>query len=357
VKQKREVLGKAKIDNDSAPELTDGSLKPSSTASKFGAAEYRIIDAFASTSGEADALAAAAAADLASVFAEAEGVALGDPGIRAGVKVTIKKSGKQFDGKWRVTYCQHVFSGQDGYLTHFEASGRSDRSLLGLATVGATTEASRTPPIHGCVIGVVTNTKDPDAMGRVKLKFPWLADDYESHWARIAFPGAGKERGFFWIPEVADEVLVAFEHGDTRRPFVLGGLYNGKDKSPEQPEGQLHERRTMKSKSGAFLQFNDKSGKEAITLQTKGGEIKILLDQTANTLEISTKKDVKITADNDITIEAKKNITMKAGSNIDIKAQAGLTAEATGQLQVKGSTVTVQGSGPTAVKGSPLQLN
>ena len=66
-------------------------------------------------------------------------------------------------------------------------------------------------------------------LARVKLKFPWLSDDYESEWARVAQLGAGHHRGAVWLPEVNDEVLVAFEHGDTRRPFVVGELYNGVD--------------------------------------------------------------------------------------------------------------------------------
>ncbi len=82
------------------------------------------------------------------------------------------------------------------------------------------------------VIGVVTAVDDPESLGRVKVKFPWLADDYESWWARVAQLGAGPDRGAVWLPEVNDEVLVAFEHGDTRRPYVVGGLCNGVDNPP-----------------------------------------------------------------------------------------------------------------------------
>ena len=68
--------------------------------------------------------------------------------------------------------------------------------------------------VSGVVVGVVTNNQDPEGMGRVKVKFPWLSDEDESNWARVAAPMAGKERGFYFLPEVEDEVLVAFEHGD-----------------------------------------------------------------------------------------------------------------------------------------------
>ncbi len=84
----------------------------------------------------------------------------------------------------------------------------------------------------GAVIGVVTNNSDPDGMGRVKLRFPWLTDSHESSWARVAAPMAGNNRGAYFLPEVDDEVLVVFEQGDMRFPFVLGSLWNGKDKAP-----------------------------------------------------------------------------------------------------------------------------
>jgi len=86
--------------------------------------------------------------------------------------------------------------------------------------------------LSGVMVAIVTNNKDPDGMGRVKLKLPWLSDDYESDWARIATLMAGPERGVYFLPEVDDEVLIAFEHGDIRRPMVLGCLWNGVDAPP-----------------------------------------------------------------------------------------------------------------------------
>jgi uncharacterized protein involved in type VI secretion and phage assembly len=91
---------------------------------------------------------------------------------------------------------------------------------------------SRSGRIHGVVVGLVTNNQDPDGLGRVKVKFPWLSDVDESSWARIAAPMAGKQRGACFLPEVDDEVLVAFEHGDMRFPYVLGALWNGQDAPP-----------------------------------------------------------------------------------------------------------------------------
>ena len=79
----------------------------------------------------------------------------------------------------------------------------------------------------------MTQNDDPDELGRVRVKYPALGDETEGWWARVAAPGAGKDRGLLMMPLVGDEVLVGFEHGDARRPFVLGSLWNGEDKPGE----------------------------------------------------------------------------------------------------------------------------
>src|SRR5205085_2988322 len=126
--------------------------------------------------------------------------------------------------------------------------------------------------ISGVVVGVVTNNQDdPDGLGRVKVKFPWLSNDEESFWARVAVPMAGKERGFYFLPEVEDEVLVAFEHGDPRFPYVLGSLWNGQDKPPEKNDGKNNVR-VIKSRSGHVIRLNDEDGKEKIESIDKSGK-------------------------------------------------------------------------------------
>jgi uncharacterized protein involved in type VI secretion and phage assembly len=107
--------------------------------------------------------------------------------------------------------------------------------------------------INGVVVGLVTNVSDPEKLGRIKVHFPWLDENHESDWIRIATLMAGNDRGSFFMPEVSDEVLVAFEHGDTRFPVVIGFLWNGKDKPPAK-----HVRdRILKSKNGHTIRFLD----------------------------------------------------------------------------------------------------
>jgi uncharacterized protein involved in type VI secretion and phage assembly len=107
--------------------------------------------------------------------------------------------------------------------------------------------------INGVVVGLVTNVDDKTGRGRIKVHFPWLAPDHESDWIRIATLMAGNGRGSFFMPEVNDEALVAFEHGDPRFPYVVGFIWNGKDAPPSE---YVRERR-LESKNGHAIRFLD----------------------------------------------------------------------------------------------------
>ena len=111
--------------------------------------------------------------------------------------------------------------------------------------------------LYGVMVGVVTNNQDPEGLGRVKVRFPWLSNEDESGWARIAAPMAGKERGMYFLPEVEDEVLVGFEHGDVRFPYVLGALWNGQDAPPAKNDDGKNNLRVIKSRSGHLIRLND----------------------------------------------------------------------------------------------------
>ena len=187
----------------------------------------RPLDWGSPTTSAVDEMAKGVAEHLASTILEAEGTCYGNPGVQAGKKVVIGGVAEEFTGEWIVTAARHQFESEvGGYSTHFEVSGRHDRTLLGLTSLGSA--SVRPSTIDGNVIGIVTNNNDPEKMGRVKLGFPWLAPFYETDWARCVQVGMGKEWGNLFLPEVGDEVLVGFEFGDARRPYVIGGLFNGK---------------------------------------------------------------------------------------------------------------------------------
>ncbi|MGB7922517.1 MAG: phage baseplate assembly protein V [Pyrinomonadaceae bacterium] len=195
--------------------------------------------------------------------------------------------------------------------------------------------------INGVVVGVVTNNQDPDGMGRVKVKFPWLSDADESNWARVAVPMAGKERGFYFLPEVEDEVLVAFEQGDARFPYVLGALWNGKDAPPVKNDDGKNSIRVIKSRSGHVIRLTDEDGKEKIELIDKSEKNSIVFDTAQNTITITTDKDITLSAaQGTIKLDAQK-IEIKSSADTKIEAGAGLDAKASGQMNIKGATVNI----------------
>jgi len=201
---------------------------------------------------------------------------------------------------------------------------------------------ARDDRFYGVVIGLVTNNQDPDGMHRVKVRFPWLSDEIESNWARVAAPMAGNDRGAYFLPEVDDEVLVAFEHGQVDHPFVLGSLWNGKDRPPESNADGENNHRTLKSRSGHIVRLNDKSGNETIEVIDKTGKNKIVIDSAKNTITIE--------ADSDITIKSSTGkLTMQA-NGIEMKSQMGVSIEATAGIDVKANAV-------ITMKGAMIRLN
>jgi len=231
----------------------------------------------------------------------------------------------------------------------------------------------RSSKINGVVTGVVTNNKDEEGMGRVKVTFAWLAENDESHWARIATLMAGNDRGTYFLPEVGDEVLVAFEHGDIHYPYIIGSLWNGKDKVHEINEDGKNNLRVIKSRSGHKIILDDTEGKEKITVIDKTEKRSIVIDSEKKTIDIRNEDGkINIFAGDDINIETKKNLNIKttkdtkieamnvdvkANSNIKFKASASGTFEAGAAIKVKGSMATLEASGVTTVKGSIVKLN
>ncbi|MGH3994887.1 MAG: phage baseplate assembly protein V, partial [Pseudonocardiaceae bacterium] len=164
--------------------------------------------------------------DMGATFAEAEGDAVGNPAIQPGATITVSGVPAPFVRPWTVSRARHVFDDSEhGYRTFFAAHGRQDRSVLGLTSKSSSKQSSGAT-IDGVVCGVVTNCADPLAKGRVKITLPWLSPTFETDWAPNIQFCSGQRTGAMFMPEVGDEVLVAFEFGDPRRPYVLGGMMN-----------------------------------------------------------------------------------------------------------------------------------
>lgn len=196
---------------------------------------------------------------------------------------------------------------------------------------------------YGVMIGLVTNTKDPDGLGRVKLKFPWLSDREESAWARVLSPMAGNDRGICFPPEIGDEVLVAFEHGQVEFPYVLGSLWNGKDKPPAKNDDGKSNQRMIKSRSGHVILLDDTEGEEKIVIRDKTGKNEILIDSKKNTLAIKVEQDLTIEAKGKISLKSStddlsiecKNLKIQAQQNCDIKANAQCNIQASAGMGLK----------------------
>lgn len=195
--------------------------------------------------------------------------------------------------------------------------------------------------ISGVVTAVVTNNQDPDKQGRVKVKFPSLSEKDESHWARIAAPMAGKERGIYFLPEVDDEVLVAFMHGDINFPYVVGALWSGKDAPPATNDDGKNNVRLIKSRSGHVVKLNDEDGKETIEIIDKSEKNSIVIDTAKNTITITSDKDITLKAANGtITLDAKE-VKTKSSAKSTIESGSGMDVKASGTLNIKGSTVNI----------------
>ena len=251
--------------------------------------------------------------------------------------------------------------------------------------------------IYGVVTGIVEDVKDPAGMGRVKVNFPWLSEEGDavtlstekkearahSYWARIATPMAGGKRGMWFIPEVGEEVLVAFEHGDIDKPLLVGGLWNKDDPPPLQMDGDgKNDIRAIHTRSGHKIVLNDSDDKPSIEIVDKTGENRIFIDSEKNAVEIKCKGDLTIDVGGNITIAAKGNIEFKADKDFSVKTEGKLALNATGnaaiessggslsakassgasmdggaKTELKGSMVSVNGSGITEIKGGLVKIN
>jgi phage protein D/phage baseplate assembly protein gpV len=335
-------------------------VTPQALAKTFGDPTYVATDVPYRTQAEVDQAAKALADELASGFAEFEGTARGNPKLRAGAAVSIDGLGEPFDGKYTITTSRHRFDPVTGYTTSFSVTGRRDRTLLGLASNG------RNKAPVGIAIGQVSDAADPEKAGRVKLTFPWLSADYVSDWARTVQSGAAKDRGWQVLPEVGDEVLVAFEQGDFRRPTVVGGLFNGVDTMPRGPmdlvdggTGKIN-RRSIVSRLGHRVDLVDASGKEGVRVTTTDEKLKLIMDHSGTTITLHADGKVVIEGTQGVTIDsASANMELK-GNQIALKATGGITVDGGGgavdvkagsQLSLTGVSAKLEGSGTTEVKG------
>jgi Rhs element Vgr protein len=298
------------------------------------------------SANEATALAQATLDGSRSGDVQADGVVHGHPGLIAGKRVDISGLSTTFDGKYLITRAVHHLD-HSGYVTSIESTNGTGETVADLVA-GPTA-----PPRFGLVVGVVTDNNDPDAMGRVKVKFPWMVDGdaKESNWARLVTPMSGNAMGIQFMPEINDEVLVGFEQGDPNFPYIIGSLWNGTDKPPlsDAVSSGVVNKRQIKTRAGHMLTFDDTSGAEKIEIVDKTGKNKITITSSDNKVEVLADGDVVVTAKGAATVSATKDISLKSNAKVDVQAQAGMTLKTVGQMQIEGDMV--------AIKGKMVQIN
>jgi uncharacterized protein involved in type VI secretion and phage assembly len=192
-------------------------------------------------------------------------------------------------------------------------------------------------------VAVVTNNQDPEGLGRVKVKFPWLSDMDESPWARIAAPMAGNQRGIYFLPEVDDEVLVAFEHGDVRVPYVLGALWNGQDQPPvtNADGNNNNDVRMIKSRSGHVIKLNDESGAGTIEISDKDNNNSIVIDVSNGTVTVTANRDITLSASNGTITLTAANVQINSSGPMGMQADGDMNVQTSGVMTVKGAFVNI----------------
>ncbi len=283
----------------------------------------------------------------------------GYPGINPGDMITLDGIGERFEGTVFVSGIRHTVA-QGQWCTDVQI-GLDPQMFADRYAVGTMPASGLLPAAPGLQIGIITALEgDPDGEDRIRVKLPFVSSEKDGTWARLATLDAGKDRGTFFRPEVDDEVVVGFLHGDPRHAVILGQLHSSAKPTPEPLSDQNH-RKGYISREKLMLLLDD--DKKILHLETPAGNILtlseddktiLLQDQNGNKLAMSSDgvviesiKDIKLKAAGDVTIE---------GVNIELKASAEFTAKGSTAKLTSAST-TVEGSGTLTVKGGIVQIN
>jgi len=261
---------------------------------------------------------------------EGSGTCIGNPDLLKNRYVEMRGVGKRFGGPYRLKRVTHTID-DGGYQTHFEVTQSAGAGVLPLLrkAIDALPPPDRQQRYEGVVVARVTRNTDPEQRGRVKVVFPWFGDDVESDWARCTAPMVGGGYGAQFLPDVGDEVLVSFQHGDFRKPVVVGGLWNGKNRLPAPNVDGLNNVRVLQTRSGHSITFDDTKTAERLVIHHKSGS------------------EVTLAANGTVAINAKGKVTIDAAQTIEF-AGGGPGVAREGDLADCGTLVIAGGAGAPA---------
>ncbi|WP_435177792.1 VgrG-related protein [Actinacidiphila sp. bgisy145] len=354
VTTKRDLVGRSTAADN--PGIKIGT-SPAAAVTAFGPATLVETEIPYDKQGEVTNAAKSLSDDVTSSFAEVEVTVHGNPKLRPGVPVALADVGAPFEGKYTVTAARHTFGAGRHYETWLTVSGRQWRSLYGLASGGSGAAPAGASRLPGVANALVTDIKDPLKQGRVKLRFPWLDDTYISDWTRtVQFGGYGG--GGLIGPDVGDEVLVSFDRGALDHPFVIGGLYNGKDK-PGKSDVQPYDatsgrvvRHTLADRSNNRVDLLDQrvGGKRGVRVSSGDDRLVINLDRTRTEITVDSKGSVSIKGSRSVSVEAGANLSLKAGGRMSLKSG--------GVLDIEAGTISARSLGAVAINAlAALELN
>lgn len=295
----------------------------------------------------------------------------GNTEINAGDLILLSEFSARFNGKAFISKVTHSL--QDGeWLTELFVgkSAKPHASLNGVEDMGA---SGLIPALRGTQIATVKKIhEDPDNNFRVLVNLPTCigTGQEEGVWARIAFPFASADAGFFFFPEVGDEVLLTFTNDDPRFPIIIGSLYSAKNKSKEIPD-EKNQFKSIYSKSGINIRFNDED--KILTIETPDKNT-IALDDKDKSISISDMNNNSVIMNSSgITIKSAKDINLESGGDINLTASSNLAMKATAEVTMDGSSITqsaktsftakgnasaeLSASGQTTVKGAMVMIN
>lgn len=272
--------------------------------------------------------------------------------VKPGDVVTLAGVGARFNGKVFVTGVRHDYDLVQGWKTHVQFGGLDKLPVEDMSAPPAGGLLAR---VAGLQIGVVVSNEDPDGEDRVRVRLPIVGKDDEGIWARVASLDAGKERGFFFRPEIDDEVVVGFLDEDPRHAVILGMLHSSALPAPFKGADDNNEKGYV-SREKLKLTFDD--DKKVIVVETPGGN-SITLSDGDKSIILADQNSNKITMNADgIVIESSKALTLKGGTEMKMESGTGFSAKGGTELKLEGGTqAELSSSAVTKVKGGMVQIN